>query len=388
MPHVDEGTLHAYLDGELPSAERKTLETHFAECASCRTQLAEERALLERASALLGATRPVERPVPPFEQLRPRAPKRSPWRVRTPVAWAASIALALGLGYYLHEPVAHPAAAIPEQAEEPKTAPTTPTPSRPARNLAPAPAPTVATIPPARRDSAAAAATVAGAMERARVDSDVALNREVGKAAAGVLVIPPPAAQAMTRDSAPTLNEAILTSSAAARGGRSALPSTTSWPIISRGAARSLLGTEPVGLPGLARKIRRSPANDGTVLVEQKIDSATTIQIFQQQNATAAFSYDTDLLGMWGDCAWRSPARSRAIRSTSCSIRCSRYPSPPRRHPISSATTLTAISSGVTAPIARPTGTRTRSRLSAGTPAAVNPFVTTAFLRLLPNRPT
>src|SRR5258705_1530665 len=114
MPHVDEGTLHAYLDGELPSAERKTLETHLAECASCRTQLAEERALLERASALLGATRPVERPVPPFEQLRPRAPKRSPSRVRTPVAWAASIALALGLGYYLHEPVAHPAAAIPE----------------------------------------------------------------------------------------------------------------------------------------------------------------------------------------------------------------------------------------------------------------------------------
>ncbi len=100
MSHVDEGALHAYLDGELPSAERAALEAHIAQCESCRAQLVEERALLDRANALLGAARPLERPVPSFEQLR-RAPKRSPWRVRTPVAWAASIVLALGFGYYL-----------------------------------------------------------------------------------------------------------------------------------------------------------------------------------------------------------------------------------------------------------------------------------------------
>src|SRR5437899_2472909 len=163
MPHVDEGTLHAYLDGELPSAERKTLEAHLPECASCRTMLVEERALLDRASALLGAARPAERPAPPFEQLRPRATRRSPWRVRTPVTWAASLALALGIGYYLHEPGAQPAAPALEQrklalyrqedergrtepqAEENKPAPAITTRSRPSRNPAAAPAPTVAT---------------------------------------------------------------------------------------------------------------------------------------------------------------------------------------------------------------------------------------------------
>ena len=103
MSHADEGTLHAYLDGELPPAERGALEAHLAQCATCRASLAEERALLERASALLGAARPVERPAPPLEQLR-RQPQRSPWRVRTSVAWAASIALALGVGYYLRSP--------------------------------------------------------------------------------------------------------------------------------------------------------------------------------------------------------------------------------------------------------------------------------------------
>jgi len=75
MSHVDEGTLHAYLDGELSPAERIGLEQHLAQCAACRTQLAEERALLQRSTALLGSARPLERAAPPFEQLR-RAPRR------------------------------------------------------------------------------------------------------------------------------------------------------------------------------------------------------------------------------------------------------------------------------------------------------------------------
>src|SRR5881296_386352 len=103
MSHVDEGTLHAYLDGELPSADRKTVEAHLAQCDTCRAALTEARALVERATALLGSARPAERPAPPLEQLR-RESKRSPWHVRRSFAWAASIALALGIGYLLRSP--------------------------------------------------------------------------------------------------------------------------------------------------------------------------------------------------------------------------------------------------------------------------------------------
>jgi hypothetical protein len=57
----------------------------------------------------------------------------------------------------------------------------------------------------------------------------------------------------------------------------------TAWPVINQPAARSILGAEPVGLPGLAaRKIRRSPGSDKTVVVEQALDASTVIQIFQQ----------------------------------------------------------------------------------------------------------
>jgi hypothetical protein len=66
---------------------------------------------------------------------------------------------------------------------------------------------------------------------------------------------------------------------------------TTQWQIISRGAATSLLGTDPVGLPGLAtRRIRRSPAPDGTVVVEQALDSSTVIQIFQRPATAYGFT--------------------------------------------------------------------------------------------------
>jgi hypothetical protein len=57
----------------------------------------------------------------------------------------------------------------------------------------------------------------------------------------------------------------------------------TEWPIIRREPARQILGTDPVGVPGLAvRQIRRSPAGDGIVLVEQQLDSATVIQLYQR----------------------------------------------------------------------------------------------------------
>ena len=39
MSHVDDGTLHAYLDGELTPVERARLEGHVAECAACRNRL-------------------------------------------------------------------------------------------------------------------------------------------------------------------------------------------------------------------------------------------------------------------------------------------------------------------------------------------------------------
>ena len=292
MSHVDEGTLHAYLDGELPSTERAALEAHLAQCASCRATLTEERALLERASALLGSAGPAERATPPFDQIRRTG--RSPWQIRTPVAWAASIALALGLGYYLRNPS------------------TRTVPPAPAQNVVIADDRAVAAAPAAASEERAA--TPARPQQKSRQSAPpadaLASNRDsargVESGSSGVVALTPrvqlrndaprPAAVARQREADSLVaNEAVIASDT-----RSALVPrglvATEWPVISRGVAASLLGARPVGLPGLAtRKIRRSPGADGTIVVEQALDSSTVIQIFQRPADVSARA-DTRLM--------------------------------------------------------------------------------------------
>ena len=271
MSHVDDGTLHAYLDGELPPAERARLETHVAECPACRTQLAEERALVERAGELLGLAQPVERPAPPMHQLhRPRLV----WRLRVPLAWAASLVAAVGLGYYLGEAsfatASREVAAVQNTGDslalasrvnadrvdqlqrfQERPAPAEPRPSRQAANLA---------------DRAAAKAP----------------PETIGLVSGVVASDAQPVLRAVTPTPVPSAAVATAPPAAALSAERGRLVATE-WPIIRAGPARELLGADPVGVPGLAvRNMRRSPSGD-VVLVEQTIDSATVIQIFQQR---------------------------------------------------------------------------------------------------------
>ncbi|HUC41901.1 MAG TPA: zf-HC2 domain-containing protein [Gemmatimonadales bacterium] len=294
MSHVDEGALHAYLDGELPSAERAALEAHIAQCESCRAQLVEERALLDRANALLGAARPVERPVPSFEQLR-RARQRSPWRVRTPVAWAASIVLALGFGYYLASMRAYrvaPEAAAPiavatdqRLADKARDSAEVPQARRLAREeKAERPRATPEderafgqAVALGRVDSGALkVATSAEPLNNARPPetpqptSGVARQREADSLAASdraTSALPSAPAARMQQQDVLTVRK----------------PSANTWPRIDRQTATAILGEDPVGLPDLTtRTFRRSPDRDGIVVVEQELDARTVIQIFQQ----------------------------------------------------------------------------------------------------------
>lgn len=113
MSHVDEGQIHAYLDRQLEFAEteaRVRLEAHIAECAECATRLEENRRLHERASALLAASEPDGIEAPPFTAITGRAnrvakrglgPRRTPLQQLGNYGLAASIVLALAVGWYV-----------------------------------------------------------------------------------------------------------------------------------------------------------------------------------------------------------------------------------------------------------------------------------------------
>ncbi len=288
MSHVDEGTLHAHLDGELPPAERTALETHLADCATCRATLTEERALRERASAVLGSARPAERPAPPLEQLR-REPKRSPWRVRRSFAWAASIALALGVGYYMRSPTGRIA------PSEELTQPVAVAQNRDvgtAEDKAPAAGPSSEVRRTRVNDRRAArpvdevakaTANVGSASKVAALSDSVAARETPAPATAGAFA----QRQADSLSAVARVERPTFIVDGVARQ----LPATN-WPVISRGVAKTILGEEPVGLPGLeTRTFRRDPGTNA-VVVEQALDSSTVIQIFQRP-AGGAYPYDS-----------------------------------------------------------------------------------------------
>ena len=87
MPHLDEGTLHALLDGELDLAEVREVQTHLGTCAACDSRLQDVKQFLAEADRLVGGmeiptgvVRARNQPSPP--PARPLAPpprEPAPW---------------------------------------------------------------------------------------------------------------------------------------------------------------------------------------------------------------------------------------------------------------------------------------------------------------------
>lgn len=131
MRHVDEGTLHALLDGALRAedpAMAAEVESHMAECEDCRARLEAATELRRDAGDILDATAPDRAAaIPPFAAVLARAERRADGpdaAIRpdngdegfTPVrrhaaareiewirrlSWAATLVIALGTGYLI-----------------------------------------------------------------------------------------------------------------------------------------------------------------------------------------------------------------------------------------------------------------------------------------------
>jgi anti-sigma factor RsiW len=105
MSHVDEGTLHAYLDGQLSEGQRREVEAHLAACTECQARLEQATALAQRVSELMAELEPGPVQAPAWREIEARAAARRPgtprrsW-VRPSLAWAASIAVAFAVGWF------------------------------------------------------------------------------------------------------------------------------------------------------------------------------------------------------------------------------------------------------------------------------------------------
>ena len=109
MSHVEEGTLHAMLDGELTGTEATAVKAHLDQCAQCRALLDEVKEFVAEADTLIVTLDEHTALAAPL----PRSPAEEggqaegryggsgrPW-YRQPqfLAAAATITLAIGAGY-------------------------------------------------------------------------------------------------------------------------------------------------------------------------------------------------------------------------------------------------------------------------------------------------
>jgi len=110
VPHLDEGTLSAWLDGQLDpnsDGEGRALARHLDECPRCRALLEAERIARERATSILAESDLPVPAAPAFGSIRQGAAastggtgRRVP---RMGLAWAASIAVAVSAGLLARE---------------------------------------------------------------------------------------------------------------------------------------------------------------------------------------------------------------------------------------------------------------------------------------------
>jgi hypothetical protein len=181
MRHIPEDELHAYLDQGLSRSQCVEIESHLAGCPTCRATRDGIAALRDRTTALLAKLAPPRRIPPAFDSLRHLAAQRVSARRRrlSTVAWAASLFLAVGLGWSasrLVEPdrrvTSGPGAARPPAAQVAAPATLQSGNSAPIRHR---PTPSVATSAPphaaAGRESARPVSPAASGERRVRRDS-------------------------------------------------------------------------------------------------------------------------------------------------------------------------------------------------------------------------
>ena len=79
MQHLDEGTIHAWLDGALPADEAESVAKHVDECRECAANVAEARGMIVAAGNIVSALDHVRGGVIPAPSM-PAASQHSIWR--------------------------------------------------------------------------------------------------------------------------------------------------------------------------------------------------------------------------------------------------------------------------------------------------------------------
>ena len=306
MPHVDDGTLHALLDGALRAEEpgrADAVEAHLDACADCRARLKHAAALRDQAGDVLGALDAglaaggdQAAAVPDFGEVLARAATGAGDRSGTAeagdardrradsdrlrrqlgwtrgLAWAATIAVALGTGYMIRD-LAGPTGQVPRASRpltESEAVPDAVETAAPARDAAPG----TTTTPGMIQDAAPRRGAVPAGDVDAEGGGDQAAARQTSQSA--------PAAAAKTAADAPETPEEAPPQPA--RADIQTFTVEAAEPISDRApegggvqAARSLQGVAPTG--GVRSAERAETAVEGISVPEPTAVSDAAVDV-------------------------------------------------------------------------------------------------------------
>jgi Putative zinc-finger len=207
--HLDEGEIHAWLDGALPAAEGARVAAHLEGCAECAAAVAEARGFIAAASRILTALDEVPGGVVPASGARGR---RAWWRGGGwPVRVAAGIVVAaIGTLAIVRRVDVGTAArvAVPDTVSA-RAAPPPPVTAPPAPVVAP-PAPVVAAPAPVVAAPAAAAGARFPVAGPAKARAATAESDFAGKGAPAPTLTAPAAAPAPAAQMAPMAQMRVM----------------------------------------------------------------------------------------------------------------------------------------------------------------------------------
>jgi Putative zinc-finger len=102
MQHLDEGTIHAWLDGALSAEEAEQTQAHVAECAECAAAVRDARGFIAASSRILTALDDVPRAIPASTVASAGvASARQRGRFNRPAWRAAAAIVVVGLGSFI-----------------------------------------------------------------------------------------------------------------------------------------------------------------------------------------------------------------------------------------------------------------------------------------------
>ena len=196
MQHLEEGTIHAWLDGALTADEAAGVEAHVAACSTCAAAVAEARGLIAASSRILTALDnvPSVRGAGGAGGAKSAGRSVSTWLVRERIAAVMALVVAGGaLAVVLSRPGSE-AASVELVAEPVRTFEVA---------AADSPAPPPAVAPEARREAPRGVGTGnAAAPVSPRARDVVATTRQADGA--------PPAPPSLTQQATPTVANAVV----------------------------------------------------------------------------------------------------------------------------------------------------------------------------------